>query len=70
MPCPSCGTSCERSEPGRHVCDPERVADYRLFQLRDDVRRFEASLRAYLESPRGRFEVWYAERERRRRRRG
>ena len=39
--------------------------EYRLFQLRDEVARFDEGLRAYLDSPRGRFAQWLAERERR-----
>ena len=66
MPCPACGTSCERSELSAHCCDPERSLDFLLFQLRHEIERFEDGVRAYLDSARGRFELWYAERERRR----
>jgi hypothetical protein len=31
---------------------------------RDELGRFERELDTYLDSPRGRFELWYAERER------
>jgi len=64
MPCPDCGTSLERLEMTAHACELERWLDYQLFQLRDEVARFEHELAAYLTSSHGRFEVWYAERMR------
>lgn len=67
MPCPECGESVERTEREGHVCERERWLDYRLFQLREEVEAFEAELGAFLETPRGRFELFYAERARRRR---
>jgi hypothetical protein len=65
MPCPDCGASVERTERANHVCDPERWLDYQLFQRRDELSAFEGQLRAYLETLRGRFDVWYAEQRRR-----
>jgi hypothetical protein len=47
-----------------HRCDPERRLDYAMFQLRLEVDAFDRELDAYLESPRGRFEQWDAERRR------
>jgi hypothetical protein len=35
-----------------------------MFQLRDGIAGFDAALDAFLESPRGRFDVWYAARRR------
>ena len=67
MPCPDCGVSVERSLPEEHECDPERRLDHALFHLRGEIAGLEASVAAYLDSARGRFEVWYAERERLRR---
>ncbi len=66
MPCAECGASVARSERDAHVCDPERLLDYRLFQLREEVAGFDDVLRGYLDSPQGRFAQWLAERERRR----
>ncbi len=63
--CDSCGTSLERRDRDAHSCDPDRRLDFELFQLRDEVARFDSDFTAYLGSPRGRFEVWYAERHRR-----
>jgi hypothetical protein len=67
MPCPDCGASLERLD-GAHECERERWLEFQLFQLRDEVDELEAELAEYLVSPRGRFERYYAERERARRR--
>ena len=69
MPCSECGASVARGEEKGHVCDEERRLSYRLIQLRDEIAAFEDDLAAYLDSPRGRFEAWYAAWERSRRRR-
>ena len=66
MPCVECGASVGRPDRESHVCDDERVLEYRLFQLRDGVAAFDADLGAWLSTPAGRFERWYAERGRRR----
>lgn len=64
MPCKECGASVERAAAGGHECDPERLLDFRLVQLRDELAAFDEQLTAWLASPRGRFAVWLAERER------
>jgi hypothetical protein len=66
MPCPECGTSVERTVAVAHACDPERRLDFQLFALRDEIASLESGIRAYLASTRGRFDLWYAARERRR----
>jgi len=65
MPCTECGASVAASERDAHVCDPERLLEYRMFQLREEVAGFDDVLRGYLDSPQGRFAQWLAERERR-----
>lgn len=65
MPCDECGASLATEERERHVCDPERLLEYRLFQLRGEVARLEDAVGEYLDSPQGRFDQWLAERERR-----
>ena len=70
MPCPACGSSIERLTADEHECDPERRLDYLLFHLREEVGRLEAGIAAYLDSAPGRFESWYAERQRLRRAEG
>ena len=52
-------------ERDAHVCDPEQLLDYRIFQLREEVASFESALREFLQSAHGRFAQWLAERERR-----
>jgi hypothetical protein len=64
MPCEECGESVARAEREQHACSPERKLDYELFQLRSELAEFDAELSAYLASPQGRFDVFYAERRR------
>jgi hypothetical protein len=64
MPCTECGASVAASESDAHVCDRERLLDFRMFHLRDEVAGFDDDLRGYLESPHGLFAQWCAERER------
>jgi hypothetical protein len=64
IPCPECGASVGTQEEVEHVCDPERRADYLMFQLRDEIAEFERSVWEYLTSPHGRFAQWLAERRR------
>ena len=65
MPCRHCGASVARKEIEQHVCDPERKLEYELFTLRDEIGEFESQLAHYLDTPRGRFALWIAERDRR-----
>jgi hypothetical protein len=65
LPCSDCGAAVERSKQDEHVCAPERLLDYQLFQLRDEMAALEGELAVYLDSPRGRFGLWCAERDRR-----
>jgi hypothetical protein len=64
MPCPDCGASLAGEERAEHTCDRERRLDYQMFQLRDEIGHFDGELAVYLDSPAGRFEVWYAENRR------
>jgi hypothetical protein len=68
MPCEECGASVPVGRGDEHVCSEQRSLEYRLFQLRAELAAFEEQLAAYLQSPRGLFECWYAERQRRLRR--
>jgi hypothetical protein len=65
MPCTECGASVERSAADAHVCDAEQLLDFRLHQLRNEIAAFDAQLAEWLESARGRFAAWLAERDRR-----
>jgi hypothetical protein len=64
MPCTECGSSVAAAERDEHVCDRERVLDYRMFQLREEIAGFEDAVRRYLDSAYGRFEQWLAARQR------
>lgn len=64
VPCPECGAAVPAPELDEHVCAQDRWLEYQLFQLRGEVAAFEVQLAAFLASPRGRFETYYAERER------
>ena len=66
MPCEECGASLAPSARDSHVCSELRRLDYQMTQLRPDIDAFDDDVTDYLDSPRGRFEAWYAERERRR----
>lgn len=66
MPCPECGASLDRAERDSHTCQEERRLDFLMFQLRDEIAALDEALRAYLDSPEGRFLRYCAERERRR----
>jgi hypothetical protein len=65
LPCSDCGAAIEQSRSEEHVCERERLLDFQMFQLRDAVDAVEGEVAAYLDSPRGRFVLWCAERNRR-----
>ena len=65
MPCTQCGASVALAESDEHVCDGERLLDFRLFQLRDEIAAFDSELSFWLGSAEGRFAVWLAEQTRR-----
>jgi hypothetical protein len=56
MPCLHCGASIARGDDA-HVCDEERRLAYDLFH-------FDGELGQWLVTPEGRFEQYYAERNR------
>jgi hypothetical protein len=64
MPCADCGASVPHAEADVHVCEVERRVEYQLVQLRGEIAAFDDDLAGYLDSPAGRFEMWYAERRR------
>jgi hypothetical protein len=65
-PCPECGGAVAKIEAETHICDPERWIEYQMLQQREELDRFDSEVGVYLASPHGQFELWYAERERRR----
>lgn len=64
VPCEECGASVAREQRDSHMCDEARRL---LFQVRRQLAGFEAEVAEFFASPTGRFELWYAERERLRR---
>ena len=63
LPCEDCGESVERSVAPDHRCSAERLADFQMFGLREDIAAFEGRLRRFLETGHGRFETWLAARQ-------
>ena len=65
IPCEECGLSVAKSEYAAHVCEPDRRVAYQMVRHGDEIEAFEGEIHSYLDSPKGRFEAWYAERKRR-----
>jgi hypothetical protein len=64
MPCPDCGASVPVAGEAAHVCDEDRLLDYRLIELRPEIDRFDAEYAAWLDTPDGRFAQFIAEHDR------
>lgn len=65
--CPDCGDpiAADPQFGGPHRCDEQRRAEHQARIALAETTEFEAQLAAFLASPRGRFERYYAERNRR-----
>ena len=63
LPCDECGESVERSVAPGHRCSTERLVDFQMFGLREDIAGFEDRLRHFLRTNHGRFEIWLAARQ-------
>ncbi len=63
MPCDTCGASVDRVDLSPHDCCPQRLADFQMFGMRDEVAQLEAGVRRYLDTASGRFESWVAARQ-------
>ena len=63
LPCPECGAAITL-DGYDHVCDEERRRWHQLFLVNAEIEELENEIRAYLRSPEGRFEAFYAERQR------
>ena len=64
IPCSECGASLAGEDRDDHVCDGDRRIDFQMFRLRGGIARFELDLAEFLKTPGGRFEAFYAERQR------
>lgn len=62
--CPGCGDGVPARALAVHVCDWWRWLDHQVALRREELDLFEDELGTYLESPRGRFDLWWAERNR------
>jgi hypothetical protein len=64
MPCDLCGASVATCAAHVHRCNPERRLDFAMFGLRGEIESFEEDFAGWLATPRGRFELYYAARDR------
>jgi len=64
QPCPDCGAPVVEDEVEIHECDRRRFVEYQMLLLRPEIVRFETEVAAWMQTPRGRFETYYAMRER------
>jgi hypothetical protein len=64
LPCPGCGEVLIPEALRFHLCDWWSWLDHQVDLRRSELGRFESELGAYLDSPRGRFDLWYAEHRR------
>jgi len=58
--CSECGRRVVRHEIDSHVCEQEQWLDDQVVRLRSEIGRFEADLAAWLQTPQGAFERYYA----------
>jgi hypothetical protein len=64
IPCSECGASLAGEDREEHLCDGARRVDFQMFRLGGGIARFELDLAEFLTTPAGRFEAFYAERQR------
>ena len=64
MPCPDCGASVPVAAETAHVCETERLLDFRLVELGPEIACFDDDLAAWLETPDGLFARFMAEYDR------
>jgi hypothetical protein len=62
--CPHCGTSIARRALERHICDERHRVDHVSRLVSAEAALFGLEYRRFLASPQGRFEQFYAARER------
>jgi hypothetical protein len=64
MPCQDCGASLPVAAEAIHVCEDERLVDFRLVELRLEIACFGEDFGVWLETPEGRFAQFVAEHDR------
>jgi hypothetical protein len=62
--CCDCGISIPLGMGDEHVCEREQWISYQVDKASRELRNIDAELRHYLETPQGRFDLWYAQRSR------
>ena len=62
--CSECGVIVPLARSGEHECEHDKWVAYQVARSRSEIERIDAEVARYLETARGRFEVWYAERSR------
>jgi hypothetical protein len=63
--CLECGTSVSTDAIDSHACDDRHRREHHDRTAAAQVEELEADIRNFLQSPRGRFELYYAQRTRR-----
>jgi hypothetical protein len=62
--CPHCGAAVAVTGLGAHECRPQQRIDHEMRRVRYEIAQIELELARYLETARGKFDAWYAERTR------
>jgi hypothetical protein len=62
--CPECDEHVPYGRTAEHECDRERWLSFQVTRARSDIESIDQELARYLNTARGRFELWYAERAR------
>jgi hypothetical protein len=66
LDCPDCGTSIPVDKVELHACDDRHRRDHLERMTSAAVAELEADIRSFLQTPQGRFELFYAQRTRQR----
>lgn len=65
--CLDCGDVVPRGTLDNHVCDRERKLDFTLVKMRPEIASFETAFAIYMQTSFGKFDAFYAGRDRLRR---
>jgi len=63
-PCPNCGAPVLVDEETVHQCERTRYVEYQMLLLRLQIAAFDQQFNDWLRTPQGRFESFYAARQR------
>jgi len=62
--CGECGALIERDGTDCHECQREQWIEFQVSHVRRDLERLDDEFKAFLTTPQGSFDAWYAERQR------